>query len=398
MPFAINDVGLMQRYFQKKLLLPYKFLIGKTTMNRLARYIILGTGLAIVLFLLWYFISIVAYVLVSAVLSLIGKPIVEFICKIKIKKWHIPKALGAAIALLTLWFLFILFFRVMIPLVISQINELSTVNVPSMLSNFNEPLASIDAFIKEYLPESVKDFSIEGYLVDKISSVVNVSIVTDLFSSTANLLGNLVIAAFSISFITFFFLKDEGLFFEGVTMLFPEKIEKNIKHALSSINNLLRRYFIGIVLQSTGIMLLDTVGLLLVGLPFQTALVIGLFRGILNVIPYVGPIIGTALGLIIGVATNLDMNFATEMMPMLIFMLVVFVSVQLIDNFVFQPIIFSSSVHAHPLEIFIVLLIAGSVGGILGMLLAIPSYTVLRVFAKEFFNNFRVVRKLTEKI
>ncbi|HPF94109.1 MAG TPA: AI-2E family transporter, partial [Tenuifilaceae bacterium] len=122
------------------------------------------------------------------------------------------------------------------------------------------------------------------------------------------------------------------------------------------------------------------------------------FRGILNVIPYVGPIIGTVLGLIIGVATNLDMNFATEMMPMLIFMLVVFVSVQLIDNFVFQPIIFSSSVHAHPLEIFIVLLIAGSVGGKLGMLLAIPSYTVLRVFAKEFFNNFRVVRKLTEKI
>jgi predicted PurR-regulated permease PerM len=86
------------------------------------------------------------------------------------------------------------------------------------------------------------------------------------------------------------------------------------------------------------------------------------------------------------------------MMPLLIFMTVVFVSVQLIDNFVFQPLIFSNSVHAHPLEIFIVLLIAGSVGGILGMLLAIPSYTVLRVFAKEFFNKFRVVQKLTKKI
>jgi predicted PurR-regulated permease PerM len=367
-------------------------------MNQLARYIILGTGIAIVLFLLWYFSSIVGYVLISAVFSIIGKPIVDIIGKINIRGWHPPKAIGAIITLLTLWFLFILFFRVMIPLVVSQINELSTVNVAGMVSNFNKPLQSIDAFIQEYLPASAKGFSIQEYLIDKLSSVVNVSILTNLFSSTANIIGNLVVAAFSISFITFFFLKDEGLFFEGVTIVFPEKYERSIRHALISINKLLRRYFVGILFQSTGIMILDTLGLIVIGLPFKTALVIGLFRGVLNVIPYVGPIIGTILGLIIGVATNLQLDFTSEMVPLLIYMTIVFVSVQLIDNIVFQPLIFSSSVHAHPLEIFIVLLIAGSVGGILGMLLAIPGYTVLRVFAKEFFNNFRVVRKLTEKI
>lgn len=367
-------------------------------MNKLARYIILGTGLAIVLFLLWYFSHIVSYLIVSAVLSLVGKPLVDLVCKIKIKNWSPPKALGAAIGLVALWTLFILFFSVMIPLVVAQINDLSTVNVQSMVSNFNNPLQSIDHFIKEYLPASAHDFSIKSYVIEKISNVVNVGIVTDFFSSTANFIGNLAIAAFSITFITFFFMKDEGLFFNGITLLFPEKIEKNIRHALNSITNLLRRYFVGIVLQSTGIMILDTVGLLIVGLPFDTAVVIGLFRGVLNVIPYVGPIVGTALGLVIGVATNLDMPFAGEMLPMLAFMTIVFVSVQLIDNFIFQPVIFSNSVHAHPLEIFIVLLIAGSLGGILGMLLAIPGYTVLRVFAKEFLNNFRVVRKLTEKI
>jgi len=367
-------------------------------MNQLARYIILGTGLAIVLFLLWYFSSIVAYLLVSAVLSLVGKPIVDLVCKIRIRSWHPPKIIGALVALSTLWFFFILFFRVMIPLVVSQINELSTVNVPSMIANFNEPLIQIDAFIHEYLPASAKEFSIQEYLIDKVSTVVNVGILTQFFSSTANILGNLIIAAFSITFITFFFLKDEGLFFEGIIILFPEKFERNINHALISINRLLRRYFVGIVFQSIGIMILDTLGLMLVGISFQTALVIGLLRGILNVIPYVGPIVGTALGLIIAVATNLHMDFSTEMVPMLIYMLIVFGAVQLIDNFLFQPLIFSNSVNAHPLEIFIVLLIAGSVWGILGMLLAIPSYTVLRVFAKEFFNNFRVVQKLTEKI
>jgi predicted PurR-regulated permease PerM len=367
-------------------------------MNKLARYIIISVSIAIIVFLLWYFSNIVTFVLISAVLSLIGKPLVDLVCKISIRGWSPPRAIGATVALLVIWLVFILFCRVLIPLVVSQLNELSTVNVPRMVNNFNEPLQRIDAFIHEYLPASAQDFSLKVFVIDKLSGLVNVSILTNLFSSTANFITSFAIALFSITFITFFFLKDKGLFFEGVTILFPEKLEKRIRHALTSINNLLRRYFVGIVLQSFAIMTLDTIGLLIVGLPFNTALVIGLFRGVLNVIPYVGPLIGTVLGLTIGIATNLNLDFATQLMPMLIFMLIVFVTVQLIDNFVFQPLIFSSSVHAHPLEIFIVLLIAGSLGGVLGMLLAIPGYTVVRVFAKEFFNNFRVVRKLTEKI
>jgi predicted PurR-regulated permease PerM len=71
---------------------------------------------------------------------------------------------------------------------------------------------------------------------------------------------------------------------------------------------------------------------------------------------------------------------------------------QLADNIVLQPVLYSNSVHAHPLEIFLVILIAGNLGGVLGMLFAIPMYNVARVFAKEFFNNIRVVQKLTENM
>lgn len=367
-------------------------------MNQLARYIIIGTSFAIVLFLLWYFSSIVVYILVSAVLSLVGKPIVDLVSKLKIRGWHPPKIIGAAIALIALWSVFILFFRVMIPLVISQVNELSTVNVQGMVASFNEPINQFDAFIQEYLPASAQDFSLQEFLVDQVSGVFHVGMLSSFFSSTASLLGNLIIAAFSVTFITFFFLKDERLFFEGVSILFPEKFEQNLRHALISVNNLLRRYFIGIFIQSMCIMTLDTIGLSLVGVNFQTALVIGLIAGILNVVPYVGPLVGTIIGILIGVATNLHLDFSTELIPFIVYMAIVFGTVQLIDNFVFQPLIFSNSVNAHPLEIFLVLLVAGSLGGILGMLLAIPGYTVIRVFGKEFFNKFRVVQKLTEKI
>jgi len=76
-------------------------------------------------------------------------------------------------------------------------------------------------------------------------------------------------------------------------------------------------------------------------------------------------------------------------------MVIVIIITQTIDNVVFQPFIFASSVNAHPLEIFIVILAAGSFAGVAGMILAIPSYTVLRVIGKEFFNNFKTIKKLT---
>lgn len=124
----------------------------------------------------------------------------------------------------------------------------------------------------------------------------------------------------------------------------------------------------------------------------------GLIAGIMNVIPYLGPVLGTTIGLVLGIAGNLDLNFYDELVPLTIYMVLVFITVQLIDNTLFQPLIYSSSVNAHPLEIFLVIMIAASLAGIAGMILAIPTYTILRVFAKEFFSEFKIVKKLTRNI
>lgn len=167
---------------------------------------------------------------------------------------------------------------------------------------------------------------------------------------------------------------------------------------MMSIKKLLMRYFIGIGFQIILIMTLITIGLTIVGIDFQRAIVIGLFAGLINVVPYIGPIIGALFGIVIGIASNLNIDFYSEMLPMIGYMGIVFISVQIIDNILFQPIIFSNSVKAHPLEIFLVIMMAASLAGVAGMVLAIPAYTILRVIAKEFFNNFRVVKKITEKI
>ena len=165
---------------------------------------------------------------------------------------------------------------------------------------------------------------------------------------------------------------------------------------MDSIQKLLVRYFVGLLLEVLGVMALNTIGLTIVGLGFSNAVVIGLVTGVLNVIPYIGPMIGVFLA--VGVVLNLGLDFYDQMLPLLIYMTIAMLLTQLIDNVVFQPFIYGSSVHAHPLEIFLVILMAGSMAGILGMILAIPSYTVLRVVLKEFFNKYKLVKKLTQSL
>jgi predicted PurR-regulated permease PerM len=181
-------------------------------------------------------------------------------------------------------------------------------------------------------------------------------------------------------------------------MWVPDKYVDNVTRALYSVKRLLTRYFIGIVIQSTCIMILITIGMTIAGIDFQQALVMGLILGILNVIPYVGPWIGLFIAIIMGVASHINQDFPTVVIPLVTYMIIVEAITHLIDNVLLQPVIFSNSVKAHPLEIFIVVLAAGFAAGVPGMILGIPAYTVLRVFAREFFYNFKAVQKITSSL
>lgn len=367
-------------------------------MNRNLRYLFIALGVALVGFILWYFKSIVAYVLISSVLTLVGRPIVVFLKRIHLKNIRIPNALSAFLTLVLLWAVFLVFFRIFIPLIANQASELSNINPDIVIENLEGPIEKIDELFQKYNISSDESKSLDQYLTDKMMSILNLSLLSDFFGSIAGALGNIFIAIFSISFITFFLLKDQGLLYNSILLLIPDKYVEKSEHILLSVKKLLTRYFIGIVVQVSGIITLVSIGLTIIGISFSDALLIGLVVGLLNIIPYLGPVIGACLGLVLGLATNLSLPFYSELLPLLGYMTIVFIIVQIIDNVVFQPIIYSSSVNAHPLEIFLVIMMAASLFGITGMILAIPAYTIIRVIAKEFFNNLKVVKKLTEKI
>jgi len=362
------------------------------------RYIALAIGGAIILLILWYLRAIIFYILVSFVLSLVGRPVVELLDKVRHGNITVPRWISALIGVLLLWGAVLLFFRVFVPIVAYQASELANINADAVVKNLDEPLRQIEIFMLRYELDAFRDVSIPEFFSQRLNSILNIDFFTNIFRSVATLLGNIFIAAFAITFMTFFFLKDDRLFLEGLLIFVPTSHERAVRHVMSSIKYLLMRYFIGIILQITFIIILITIGMLLVGIKFNNALVIGLLVGVFNVIPYIGPVIGATLGIFIGIVTHLDLSFYSELLPLLGLMLIVFICVQLIDNMIFQPLIYASSVHAHPMEIFLVLMIGGTAAGIIGMFLAIPTYTVIRVFAKEFFNNFKLVKRLTEKI
>ncbi|MEN8117082.1 MAG: AI-2E family transporter [Bacteroidota bacterium] len=362
-----------------------------------ARIILLALGFLIIIFLLWRFSAIVTYILISVVLSFIGRPLVRWVMLVKYKKFRIPKGVAAFISLIALWIVFISFFRFMIPLLISEVETLSEIDFTVVLDSIEEPLLQFSQFFSSD-PVVIEDKTFLDIVTESLGAKIDFSLVSTWFGTVAGTIGELLIAFFSISFITFFFLKEETMFREFVILLVPTEMETKVAHILDSISYLLRRYFIGLLFEVFMVMLLDTLGLTIIGIEFNHAVVIGLFCGLFNIIPYLGPWMGAMVGLLIGAALHINADFMSVTLPMLGWMTLVFLSVQIIDNVLFQPLIYSSSVKAHPLEIFLVILAAGSLAGIIGMMVAIPVYTILRVIAKEFFDHMKLVRKITENL
>ncbi len=380
----------------KKNILYEKF---RYDMNDRLKYLFWLLVASLSIFIAWYFRAIVSFLIVSVVISLVSRPIFDLLKKkCLINKWKLSNSLAALLTVLTLWVFVLAFFRLSVPFIIKEVHFLSNVDLDAVFETAERLLGTaVEPLRKSELGRAGVNI-IENQIKDAAVTFFDFSRLRDLFASIASLLGGLFIFTFSVSFITFFFLKEEWLIMEGLLLFIPRHYEEGLKHVLFSIKNLLRRYFIGIIIQITLITIFVTIGVLIVGIELQHAVIIGLFSGFINVIPYMGPIIGAFFGFLVGLVVYVQMTTPPDFFNYMLGILLVYVIVQLLDNIFFQPFIFSASVRAHPLEIFIIILMAGYMSGIVGMFLAIPVYTIIRVVAREFFYNYKLVKKLTDKL
>lgn len=365
------------------------------SVDKLADYIIKLAGLAAVIAICWYFKNVLIYITIAFVVSLIGRPIMRLLRRFHIKKFHIPEWLSAVLTIIVIIGLLVLIITQMIPLVTSIIRDASILN--SQTYGDTNPIEHFNGWLIGLFPSLGQDFDILDVVMDKLKELVSFSSVSGFVGSVASLVSSAFVGLFSVVFISFFFLKDANLFERIILALVPDKVEQTMTTTLNDIKQLLSRYFVGLLIEMLGVALIDCLGLWLIArLDFSYAIGIAFIAGILNVIPYVGPLMGEAIGVILGVilkfgtGAGLDVNIWFFALVILAIML----TAQLVDNFIYQPIIYSTSIKAHPLEIFIVLLMAGHIGGTVGMLVAIPAYTVVRVIAIRFFYRFKPIQRL----
>ena len=359
--------------------------------NKILKSIVTILVITLVLALIWYLRSIVLYILLAAVFGIVGRPLVDRIGKFKLGGWQVPRTLSASITLLLMWMVIGSLGILFIPLVFGKVNELLTIDWTALAESLREPLAEFENSINNHFTTPVID--IVKILEEMFSKYFSVDILSA-FTNVATSMASIGIGAFSVTFITFFFLRDDGLFYKIVALFFPDRFHRNVYHALDSITALLTRYFGGLMVESTILMVVISMAMLMFGMKPSNALITGLIMGTMNLVPYAGPIIGCLISVAMGIITPIegDMGFTALIIASTVMV------VKIIDDFIIQPTLYSERVNAHPLEIFIVILISGHIGGVVGMLLAIPLYTVLRVIAREFFSEYGVVRRLTGKM
>lgn len=364
-------------------------------MKQVLTYIGYFLLLFIVGFLIWRFSFMIVWVLIAAVLSFIGHPLVQFFDRFHIRKWRMPRSLSALLALLVIVLTLFGLLAVFVPLIVSQAETISKIDVNRLAENFQGPLQWVDDELHT-LGVIPYGQTMQGFIAIKAKAIVNLGSVSTIINEFFSVAGTVFVGLFSVLFIAFFFMKDETMFEETLLLLVPVKHHLATRKVIADSKTLLMRYFIGVLLEVLGVMSIIALGLWIFGV--ENALLIGFFGGIMNIIPYLGPIIGSTIGITLGITATMASGSYSELLPVLLKLCGVIFTAHFIDNNILVPVIYSKSVKAHPLEIFFVIIMGGSLAGIPGMLVAIPVYTVLRVIAKEFFQKFRVVQKLTAKI
>jgi predicted PurR-regulated permease PerM len=343
------------------------------------------TGLLLLLYFLYEIQSVIIYIAIAAVISLIGHPIIRFL-KLKLK---FPNTLAVIVTMILFLSILAGLISMFIPLIIKQGENLSLLNIDQLQGNIENLLNQINDYFLSHNIDILNELK-------NADLFKNITAIPNLLNSVIGTLGSFSIGLFSIIFITFFFMKDTHLVENSVYVMVNDRSEGKLRNSIATIKSLLSRYFIGLVAQITILFVIYTSILLIFGI--ENAIVIAFLCALLNLIPYVGPIFGGFIMMFLTMSSNLGLDFQTKILPTTIYVMIGYGIAQLIDNFVSQPLIFSNSVKSHPLEIFLVIVIGGILFGVTGMIVAVPTYTAIKVILKAFLSENKIVKSLTKDL
>ena len=351
--------------------------------------------IASVILLAWYFRFITFCVVLAAVLALVGNPLMKALRRPHIGKLSMGKNLSAILTLVIIVGIFFSLFYWFFPMVFSQAVKLANIDTTTII-NYVEQYGVV---AKQYLLDYGlidNDTSLEVLINKEIVNILKTTRFDLIFSDIFSLTLDLVMGVFVTLFVTFFFLRDNDYITKLIYSAVPIDYIDETEHILNNSHNLISRYFVGLLCEILLVTLLLFIGFTIVGFP--NALLLASCCGILVIVPYVGAVVGAAISYILLLVSMISGGGDFQIISLTLTFGGIFIATKLIDDFIMQPFIYSKSVKAHPLEIFLVILIAGEVGGIIGMVIAIPLYTLIRIIIKEFYSNSRFVQNFIKGI
>ncbi len=366
------------------------------TTSKVLKY---GTLAVLVIFaalLIGYFKFVVVCILLSVAFAMIGNPLMKLLKKVSIGRFHVGDTLSATLVLAVMVLLVSLFFYWLFPMLFSEIMQLANMDTSKIVAYVNTYGDELRTVLVDYGIIEDKDNAFELFVNQRLLDIARGIDIEGLLGDIFSVAKNILLGVFSVMFLTFFFLKDRSFMKRFVLSAIPDKHIPEMRNVFSSSTSLISRYFIGILCEMILVTLLLFAAFSIAGFP--NALLMASICGVMVIIPYLGAIIGSVLSFLILLASMLDAGADVSMFNILLVFYGIFIGVKLLDDFVMQPLIYSKSVKAHPVEIFLVILIAGQIGGILGMIVAIPAYTLLRILVKEFWSNSKFVKNLVKDI
>ncbi|QBO36438.1 AI-2E family transporter [Periweissella cryptocerci] len=316
-------------------------------------------------------------IIISGFLYYLLNPVVKLLQKVKIKKFRIPRTLAVAIVMIAVIALLALVIITVVPQLINQVSRLLA-NLPKFTNDVQNEVN--DLMHNKWLAKS-------GLKVDA-STIENSAgkYAKTFLLGTANGLGavigkvtSITITAITVPVMLFYMLNDGHKFMPNVMRLFPADKQDNIAELMGKMSKTISQYIDGQVLECLFVGVFTSIGYLIIGQPY--ALLLGVVAGITNIIPYVGPYIGIFPSLLVALTVG---------SWQLVWVIAVVVIVQQVDGNLIYPNIIGKTLKIHPLTIIIILLAAGNIAGIGGMILAIPLYAVVRTFVSYMWNIYRI--------
>ncbi len=301
-----------------------------------------------------------------------------------LQKKNVKRSIGTIVVFFVFILILYLLFRIMLPLLYTQLNEFITNSLPTLIKSTGTFIENL--FTK--LEATGFDFTSVETSVYKALENIGVDLTTGLPKAALNVISTLVssIGTFGLGLIVGFYLLID---FEGVKKIFnyiPIKNKEGFNYIIGKLNIAFRSFVQGTLFISLIIMILSSIFYGIIGLP--SALLFGLICGITNIIPYIGPWIGGAICVIVGLTVSPLTGILAG---------VVAFAIQQVDGMILQPLIMSKTMKLHPVTIMIGLLVFGYLFGILGMIFATPIMASVKIIASYYNEKYNLIGRLKEK-